>query len=75
MKTGVVAERGKRAVAEIAHCPYCQAPRNGDSLVKHCWNKHRSRLIVVTGPSLIATGKAADVLRSSGFTVLFPSNS
>lgn len=54
-------------------CPRCGAARkNGDSLIRHAWDKHGAVPLMVAGPSLADALRAVEVLRQNGFDVTFP---
>jgi hypothetical protein len=61
-----------RATAKVLWCPFCSAPREGDSFLKHCWDKHRALPLIITALTLTEAIKGAEVLRDAGFEVNFP---
>jgi hypothetical protein len=58
---------------QVCCCPFCRAPRYGESLIRHCHAKHQHQVpfvITVTEPAELI--RASQLLAAHGFEVTYP---
>jgi hypothetical protein len=53
-----VSARQDQALAQLMYCPFCGARRQGESLIKHCFDKHNGQIALN-----IKLAKPADLLK------------